>query len=163
METQSRRGLLKNAAKAAAAVTGGTMMAASASAQTEGKLAKKRYPANTPPPKPGAPVPLYSPAVGYGNLLFLSGVGVHFEGDITSHTKAVLDMIEQRLTDSGSSLEKVISVNVFLNDIKDYDAMNAVYATRNWGPIHPARTTTAAALGGIPGKALVEINCIAHL
>jgi 2-iminobutanoate/2-iminopropanoate deaminase len=163
MATQSRRGLLKNAAIGAAVITGGAVTAGAAAYQTAGKLAKKRYPANTPEPNPGAPVPLYSPAVGYGNLLFLSGVGVHFEGDITSHTKAVLDMIEQRLTDSGSSLEKVISVNVFLNDIKDYDAMNAVYATRNWGPIHPARTTTAAALGGIPGKALVEINCIAHL
>ena len=163
METQSRRGLLKYVAKVAAAITGGAVMAGSAPAQSPNKLVKKLYPANTPPPKPGAPVPLYSPAVGFGNLLFLSGVGVHFEGDITSHTKAVLDMIEQRLTDSGSSLEKVITVNVFLNDIKDYDAMNAVYATRNWGPIHPARTTTAAALGGIPGKALVEINCIAHL
>ena len=163
METQSRRGLLKNAAKAAAAVTGGVVMAGTASAQKAEKLTKKRLPVDTTPPKPGTPAPLYSPAVGYGNLLFLSGVGVHFEGDITSHTKAVLDTIEQRLIDSGSSLEKVITVNVFLNDIKDYDAMNAVYSSRNWGPVHPARTTTAAALGGIPGKALVEINCIAHL
>ena len=47
MEQQSRRGLLKNAAKAAVAVTGGAMLAPAAKAQVTGKLEKKTYPPKT--------------------------------------------------------------------------------------------------------------------
>ena len=52
-------------------------------------------------------------------------------------------------------------VNVYLNDLKDYNAMNSVYAQANWGDTPPVRTTVAPA-GGIPGDSLVEIDLIAR-
>jgi enamine deaminase RidA (YjgF/YER057c/UK114 family) len=105
--------------------------------------------------------PLFSGVVSYGGLVFISGIGAHFEGDIKAHTKHVLDEIQKRLEEVGSSMEKVLKVNVYLNDLKDYKAMNEVFLGR-FGPEPPVRTTIAAA-GGIPGDSLVEIDCIATL
>jgi enamine deaminase RidA (YjgF/YER057c/UK114 family) len=105
--------------------------------------------------------PLFSGVVTFGNLVFISGIGAHFEGDITAHTKHVLDEIQKRLESAGSSMEKVLKVNVYLNDLKDYKAMNEAFLGR-FGPEPGVRTTIAAA-GGIPGNSLVEIDCIACL
>src|SRR5262252_5218418 len=159
MEKQSRRGLLKNAAKAAAAVTAGTALAPAAKAQTTGKLEKKAY---GPPPKEGGETPLFSSVISYGNLVFLAGVGAHFKGTIEEHTKHVLDELEKNLIKAGSSMDMVLKVNVYLNDLKDYQAMNSVYAQANWGDTPPVRTTVAPA-GGIPGDSLVEIDMIAYV
>src|SRR5260370_19929811 len=103
--------------------------------------------------------PLFSGTVAYGGLLFIAGVGAHFEGDIKAHTKSVLDSIQKQLESVGSSMEKVLKVNVYLNDLKDYKAMNEVFLGR-FGAEPPVRTTIAAA-GGIPGNSLVEIDVIA--
>jgi len=104
---------------------------------------------------------LFSPAVSFGNLLFISGIGAHFEGDIKAHTAHVLDEIKKKLEASGSSMEKVLKVNVYLNDLKDYAGMNEVFLGK-FGPDPGVRTTIAAA-GGIPGNSLVEIDCIAYV
>ena len=104
--------------------------------------------------------PLFSGVVSYGGLVFISGVGAHFEGDITAHTKHVLDEIQKKLEEVGSSMEKVLKVNVYLNDLKDYQAMNEGFRGR-FGNAPGVRTTIAAA-GGIPGNSLVEIDCIAY-
>jgi enamine deaminase RidA (YjgF/YER057c/UK114 family) len=165
MEQQSRRGLLKNAAKAAVAVTGGAMLAQPAKAQGSGSRVKKSYPPKTNAdqiPTTSKKAPLFSSAVSYNGMLFLAGIGAHFKGTIEEHTKHVLDELEKNLINAGSSTEKVLRVNVYLNDLKDYDAMNKVYATGKWGAIPPVRTTIAAA-GGIPGNSLVEIDCIAFI
>jgi enamine deaminase RidA (YjgF/YER057c/UK114 family) len=113
-----------------------------------------------PKPKPGT-TPLFSGAVSYGNLLFIAGKGAHFAGDIKAHTKHVLDEVEKELVRAGSSMEKVLKCNVYLNDLKDYKEMNEVFRGR-FGPEPPVRTTIAAA-GGIPGDSLVEIDVIAYL
>ena len=105
--------------------------------------------------------PLFSGVVSYGGLVFVSGIGAHFEGDIKAHTAHVLDEMKKRLEQAGSSMEKVLKVNVYLNDLKDYAAMNDVFLGR-FGPEPGVRTTIAAA-GGIPGNSLVEIDCIAAL
>ena len=105
--------------------------------------------------------PLFSGITTFGGLVFIAGIGAHFEGDIKAHTKHVLDEIEKRLAEAGSSMEKVVKVNVYLNDLKDYTAMNEVFLGR-FGSEPPVRTTIAAA-GGIPGNSLVEIDCIATL
>src|ERR1700677_1177782 len=161
MEKQSRRGLLKNAAAAAAVVTGGAMLGKSAEAQTRGKLEKKSY--SSKPSSDTAPskAPLFSSVVSYGNLVFLAGVGYHEKATIEEATKHVLDELEQNLISAGSSMEKVLKVNVYLNDIKDWARMNTAYAGR-WGKIPPVRTTVAPA-GGIPGDSLVEIDLIAYI
>jgi len=155
---ETRRGILKSAAKLMAAVTGGAFLAKAAEGQATGALEKKRH----PEVKPGEPKPLYSPAVSYGNLLFLSGVGAHFTGTIEEHTQHVLDELKKTLESSGSSMQKVLKVSVFLNDLKDYDAMNKVYRGADWGTVPPVRTTVAPA-GGIPGNSLIEIDVIAYI
>lgn len=111
--------------------------------------------------KPPDQTPLFSGVVTYGNLVFLSGIGAHFEGDIKAHTDHVLKEIQKRLEEVGSSMEKVLKVNVYLNDLKDYAAMNEVFRGR-FGPEPGVRTTIAAA-GGIPGDSLVEIDCMAYI
>ena len=128
MQKQSRRNLLKNAATAAAAVTGVAMTASNAQAEAE-TIEKKSYPTNPNADNAKGEPPLFSSVVSYGNLVFLAGVGAHFKGTIEEHTKHVLDELEQNLIRAGSSMDKVLKVNVYLNDLKDYAAMNSVYAT----------------------------------
>ena len=150
-----RRRFLKHAPAAAAMAA---LAPAAAEAQETAKPVKKvHWAKGKPPEKP----PLFSPVVQYGSLLFVSGVGAHFEGDIKAHTKHVLDEIQQKLEAAGSSMQKVLKVNVYLNDLKDYQAMNEVFMGR-FGPEPGVRTTIAAA-GGIPGNSLVEIDCIAYV
>ena len=105
--------------------------------------------------------PLFSGVVSYGDMIFIAGIGAHFDGDIKAHTKHVLDEIQKRLEGIGSSMEKVLKVNVYLHDLKDYAGMNEVFLGR-FGQDPPVRTTIAAP-GGIPGNSLVEIDCIACL
>ena len=81
--------------------------------------------------------------VSYGNLVFLSGIGAHFEGDIKAHTKHVLDEMQKNLERVGSSMEKVLKVNVYLNDLKDYAGMNEMFLGR-FGAEPGVRTTIAA-------------------
>ncbi len=105
--------------------------------------------------------PLFNGTVAFGNLLFIAGVGYHKEGDIKVHTRNVLDQIQKQLENAGSSMEKVLKCNVYLNDLKDYKEMNEEFQGR-FGPEPPVRTTIAAA-GGIPGNSLVEIDVIAYI
>lgn len=105
--------------------------------------------------------PLFSSAKVHAGLVFIAGKGYHEEGDIKVHTKSVLDQLEAELKKAGSSMDKVLKVNVYLHDLQDYAAMNEVFRGR-FGPNPPVRTTIAA-YGGIPGKSLVEIDCIAAL
>ena len=146
MTTKSRRSFLKKAAVAAPVAA---LAARPAQAQ------------NAPVKKVLRRGKLFSGLVSYGNLLFISGIGAHFEGDIKAHTKHVIDEIEKALTSAGSSMDKVLKVNVYLNDLKDYQGMNEMFAGR-FGSEPPVRTTIAAA-GGIPGNSLVEIDCIAYI
>src|SRR5258708_5872187 len=158
MSTTNRRKFFGRGAAVAAAATAAAVPAA---AQGEQKLTKRGLrKAGAAPPKAGAKSRMSS-TVAYGNLVFISGVGYHKEGDIKVHTEGVLESIKQQLESIGSSMEKVVKVNVYLNDLKDYDAMNSVYDGK-WGPEPPVRTTIAAA-GGIPGNSLVEIDVIAYL
>jgi enamine deaminase RidA (YjgF/YER057c/UK114 family) len=153
-KTDRRSFLVKSTAAAAA----GLAPAAAAGAQaSSGKTEKKVIWSGGKKPEK---TPLFSGIVTYGNLVFLSGIGAHFKGDIKSHTQHVLEQIDARLKEAGSSMEKVLKVNVYLNDLKDYAGMNEVFLGK-FGPEPPVRTTIAAA-GGIPGDSLVEIDCIAY-
>ena len=144
----NRRGLLK-------AIFGATAIPSAAVAQSV--PAKKVHYRGTKPQS----TPLFSGAVSYGSLLFIAGKGAHFEGDIRAHTKHVLDEVQKELENAGSSMDKVLKCNVYLNDLKDYQAMNEVFRGR-FGENPPVRTTIAAA-GGIPGNSLVEIDVIAYI
>ena len=107
-------------------------------------------------------VPLFSGHTILGNLVFIAGKGAHFEGDIVAHTDHVLKELEKELVLAGSSMEKVLKVTVYLNDIADYKAMNDTYKGR-FGSKPPVRSTIAVAKGGVPGDSLVEMDCIAYI
>jgi 2-iminobutanoate/2-iminopropanoate deaminase len=153
MKKTNRRNFIGSGVIVAVAAT-----ATAVPAVAEDKPVKKVHYRNGRKPEK---TPLFSSTVSYGNLLFIAGVGAHFEGDIKAHTKHVLDQIQQQLESVGSSMEKVLKCNVYLNDLKDYASMNEVFQGR-FGSEPPVRTTIAAA-GGIPGNSLVEIDVIAYL
>jgi enamine deaminase RidA (YjgF/YER057c/UK114 family) len=146
-----------NRRKFLAASAGVAAAAAPAAAQTSSKPVKQVVWRDGKKPQK---TPLFSSAVTFGDLVFISGIGAHFQGDIKAHTDHVLKEVEARLKEAGSSMDKVLKVNVYLNDLKDYAGMNEVFRGR-FGSEPPVRTTIAAA-GGIPGDSLVEIDCIAH-
>lgn len=106
-------------------------------------------------------IPMFSSSVKHGNTLYVSGKGAQFEGDIKTHTEHVLKELEAELKKNGTSMEKVLKVNVYLADIADFKAMNEVYRGR-FGKNPPVRTTVAT-YGGVPGISLVEMDCIAAL
>ncbi len=154
MSTSNRRKFIGRGA----AVAAGAAALAAPAANAQDKPAKRVIYRNGKKPDK---TPLFNGTVAYGNLIFISGVGAHFEGDIKAHTKHVLDSIQTQLESVGSSMDKVLKCNVYLNDLKDYKDMNDVFLGR-FGDEPPVRTTIAAA-GGIPGNSLVEIDVIACL
>ncbi len=157
MANSNRRTFLKKAPAAAAAAVVAAPASTLAQGTADKPVKKVHYASGKPPEK----TPLFNGVVSYGNLVFVSGIGAHFEGDIKAHTKHVLDEMQKNLERAGSSMEKVLKVNVYLNDLKDYAGMNEVFRGR-FGPEPGVRTTIAAA-GGIPGDSLVEIDCIAYI
>jgi 2-iminobutanoate/2-iminopropanoate deaminase len=158
MARSNRRVFLKNAPAAAVAATA---VAAPVAAQAQEPATKPVKKVHWNDGKRPEKTPLFSSVVSYGGLVFVSGIGAHFEGDIKAHTKHVLDEMQKHLERVGSSMEKVLKVNVYLNDLKDYAAMNEMFLGR-FGPEPGVRTTVAPA-AGIPGNSLVEIDCIACL
>jgi 2-iminobutanoate/2-iminopropanoate deaminase len=120
---------------------------------------------------PNAPAAIgpYSQGIRFGNLLFTAGqgpvdpaTGKIAPGGITEQTTRVMENLKAILEAGGSSLEKVVKASVFLKDMNDFAAMNAVYARylAPEGVIPPARTTVQAAR--LPMDILVEIDLIAE-
>ena len=118
---------------------------------------------------PAAPAAIgpYSQAVRAGSLLFVSGqipldpeTGQLIAGDITAQTHRVLKNLAGILEAAGASLDRVVRSTVYLADMADFAAMNAVYATYFSMPA-PARSTIEAAR--LPRDARVEIDVIATL
>ncbi len=154
MNTTNRRSAFKKLSASLAAIFG---VSAAAKAITPSEpISKKARSVVT-----DQDVPLFSGSTTLGNMVFIAGKGAHFEGDITAHTDHVLKELEKELIKAGSSMDKVLKVNVYLHDLEDYKGMNAVYRGR-FGDSPPVRTTVAV-YGGVPGDSLVEIDCIASL
>jgi 2-iminobutanoate/2-iminopropanoate deaminase len=108
----------------------------------------------------------YSHGCWSGHELFCSGqtpidpaTGRLIDGDVAAQTHRVFDNLQAVLEDNGLSMDDVVKCNVYLTDMADFAAMNAVYATRFSAP-YPARTTVAVA--GLPLGARVEIECLAR-
>jgi len=117
---------------------------------------------------PGAskPVAPYSQAIVDQGWVFVSGQGavdpitnLYQAGDIRTETERTLENVKAILQASGSSMEKVTKVNVYLRDIRDFSGMNEIYA-RFFAAPYPARTTIQA--GALPNGIAVEIDCIAR-
>jgi 2-iminobutanoate/2-iminopropanoate deaminase len=113
-----------------------------------------------------APVGPFSPAIREGDRVYTSGqvaqdptTGKLIDGDIGAQTSRALDNLEAVLRAAGKSLADVVKVNVYLTDMGNFQAMNAVYSRRFTMP-YPARTTVAVA--ALPLGAAVEIEAVAH-
>jgi 2-iminobutanoate/2-iminopropanoate deaminase len=122
---------------------------------------KQAYRKLTPTSKTVKGQPLYSPELSFGNMVYVSGKGpgTGFSGDIKAQTKNVLDQIEESLKLAGSSMDKVLKVNVYLTDMNNFAGMNESYIGR-FGGDPPVRTTVAVV--AIPDGTLVEIDCMAY-
>jgi 2-iminobutanoate/2-iminopropanoate deaminase len=107
-------------------------------------------------------IPLFSASTKLGNLVFISGRGARLEGDIKVHTDNVLKIMETELIKAGSSMEKVLKVTVYLDNMKDYYGMNEVYKGR-FGKNPPVRTTVAVPNGLPPADNLIQMDCIAYI
>lgn len=108
-------------------------------------------------------------AVRTGNLVFVSGCPAYFgemqlaKGDFQAQMRQSLTNVKNILEEAGSSLEKVVKVNIFLDRRADFDEMNEIYREffGNDPMMWPARTTVEARL---PRKDfLLEIECVAEV
>lgn len=116
----------------------------------------------------GAPEPIgpYSQAVKTGNTLYCSGqipldpsTGAIPDG-IEAQTRQVLKNLEAVLNAAGADFGNVIKTTVFLKDMNDFPAMNAIYAEA-FTESPPARSTVQ--VSRLPKDVLVEIEAIAAL
>ncbi|MBS0652345.1 MAG: RidA family protein [Verrucomicrobia bacterium] len=109
----------------------------------------------------------YSSAVTAGDFIYVSGqlpvdpsTGTLIEGDIQTLTNQVINNMEHLLKVKGVTLKQVIKTQVYLTDIRDYDAMNAAYGQRFNFQYPPARDVVA--VSDLPFNARLEISCIAY-
>lgn len=112
----------------------------------------------------------YSQAVRVGDFLYTSGqvaldpaTGQIVSGGIEAQTSRVLENLKAVLEAGGASLGQVFKTTVFLKDMNDFAAMNAIYGKyfAPEGTVPPARSTVEVAR--LPKDALVEIEVIACL
>jgi aminoacrylate peracid reductase len=80
------------------------------------------------------PIAPYSPGVKAGGFVYVSGtlaIGPSGEtlavGDVTAQTRIVLDSIKSVIEAAGGTMKSVVFNQIFLKDLGDYSAMNAVY------------------------------------
>jgi 2-iminobutanoate/2-iminopropanoate deaminase len=113
-----------------------------------------------------SPAGPFSPAIRVDETLYLSGqvaqdptTGRLVAGDVTLQTEQIFANVYAVLQAAGKTFADVVRVGVFLTDIRDFQAMNAVYARFFESP-YPARTTVAVA--ALPLGAAVEIDLVAH-
>jgi 2-iminobutanoate/2-iminopropanoate deaminase len=111
------------------------------------------------------PLGPYSPAVRAGDFLVVSGQtgsrdGALVEGGLEAECRQVFANLRGVLEANGASLTDVVKTNVFLTDMADFAAMNAIYMDE-FGDHRPARSTVAVA--GLPVGACVEIEAWAFL
>ncbi|KAH7466888.1 hypothetical protein FOMA001_g16194 [Fusarium oxysporum f. sp. matthiolae] len=115
--------------------------------------------------RPGFSSPILSEALIHNGLVYTSGkIGVDAKtsvlvaDDVAEQTKAVLGLLESVLHEAGSGLDKILKCNIYLTNINDFAAMNAVYIATIPNP-KPARVCVTVSELGKGAK--VEIDCIA--
>ena len=118
--------------------------------------------------KASAPVGPYNQAiVATGKMVFVAGQiaidpvlgDVVHTTDITKQTEQVMTNLEAILAQAGATFNDVVKTSVFLSDMQDFAAMNAVYAQYFSTDSAPARACVQ--VSRLPKDVLVEIECIA--
>ncbi len=116
--------------------------------------------------KAAKPVGPYSTAIECGGIIYVSGItavnpqtGI-LSGTVEEQTEMVLSIMQSVLDASRSSLDSVLKVTIFLNDVNDFEKVNTIYQKYFRSP-YPARICVQAAK--IPLGALVEMDAIAHV
>lgn len=106
----------------------------------------------------------YSQAVRVGNAVYFSGqipldpaTAVLVEGDITLQTRRVFDNLAAVASAAGGSLAQLVRVGIYVTDLANFAAVNAVMA-EYFQPPYPARSTIEVA--GLPKAAQVEVDAV---
>ncbi|KFN43606.1 RidA family protein [Arenimonas oryziterrae] len=106
----------------------------------------------------------YSQATRCGKTVFLSGqipldpaTGQLVDGDIAAHTRRVFDNLQAVCVAAGGSLDDVVRIGIYLTDLGDFAAVNAVMAEYFSAP-YPARSTIQ--VSALPRGAQVEVDAI---
>lgn len=110
------------------------------------------------------PIGPYSQAIKIGGLVFLSGIiplrpsGEVLKGNMADQFRLIIENAKAILESAGTSMDDVIKVTVYMKDLKDFDAMNEVYASV-FRPPFPARSTVQVA--ALPRNVDIEVDLIA--
>jgi 2-iminobutanoate/2-iminopropanoate deaminase len=114
-----------------------------------------------------APIGPYSQAVRAGDWLFVSGslgldprTGEFVPGDAAAQARKALENMTAVLAAAGATMDQVVKTTVFMADMNDFAAVNAVYGEFFTG-VPPARSAVQTAR--LPKDAFVEIEVIAYL
>ncbi len=114
-------------------------------------------------PVAGAP---YTPAIQSNGLIFVSGqipispeTGRLIEGEFVEEVEQCLQNLKRVIEASGSSMEQVVKVIVYLRDMELFSQMNEVYRN-HFGEVKPARTCVG--VSALPLNAWIEIEAIAE-
>lgn len=117
---------------------------------------------------PNAPAPIgpYNQATLSGNTLFTSGqiainpkTGDLFKGSIADETKLVMENLKAVVEAAGMTMEHIVKTSIFISDMENFGAINAVYGEYFDEATAPARETVEVA--NLPKYVNVEISCIA--
>jgi 2-iminobutanoate/2-iminopropanoate deaminase len=115
-------------------------------------------------PKPfgGAP---YNQAIRAAGLVFCAGqvgldpaAGTLVDGGVEPQARRAMENLSAVLAAAGSSIDRIVKTTIFVTDLGDFAAVNAVYGSF-FAADPPARSTVQVA--GLPGGAVVEIEAIA--
>jgi 2-iminobutanoate/2-iminopropanoate deaminase len=115
--------------------------------------------------KPADGKQMITPLITHNGLIYIAGQGANSNGpvekdDIETHTTKVMNNVKELVETGGGTMDSILQLTVYLADLAHYEPMNKIFKTYfpNGGP---ARTTVAVA--GLPGKSMIEINCIAAI
>ncbi|MCW8807562.1 MAG: Rid family detoxifying hydrolase [Rhodanobacter sp.] len=106
----------------------------------------------------------YSQAVRHGSTVYFSGqipldpmTGVLIDGDITAQTRRVFDNLDAVARAAGGTLAQIVRVGIYVTDLVNFAAVNAVMAEYFQQP-YPARSTIE--VSGLPKAAQVEVDAV---
>ena len=155
----NRRKLMGNLASIFGAVGVGSLLVGSAAAKKQSADVRKMGRDG----KAADHNDFITPLIVHNGVIYIAGQGANSNGpvgkdDIDSHVTKVMENVKELVITGGGTMDSILQLTVYLADLSYYDPMNKIFKTYfpNGGP---ARTTVAVA--ALPGKSLLEINCIA--